>query len=70
MRRICNLYIFEGSMNKQYIGDSVYAELEGDMIKLTTDNGMGPSNTIYLEFDVAINLIQYIEDNFGRPDKE
>lgn len=57
-------------MNKQYIGDSVYAELEGDMIKLTTDNGMGPSNTIYLEFDVAINLIQYIEDNFGRPDKE
>lgn len=37
---------------KVYLGDSVYAEFDtqfaGD-ITLTTENGYGPSNTIYLE---------------------
>jgi len=32
---------------KVYLGDSVYAELEDGMIKLTTENGYGPSNTIF-----------------------
>lgn len=34
---------------KEYIGDSVYCEFDGYGIKLTTENGFGPSNTIYLE---------------------
>ena len=34
---------------KTYLGDSVYAQFDGFMIVLTTENGMGPSNTIYLE---------------------
>lgn len=37
---------------KVYLGDSVYAEfntvMAGDVV-LTTENGYGPSNTIYLE---------------------
>ena len=33
-------------MNKIYLGDSVYVEIEGGMFKLTTENGMGASNTI------------------------
>lgn len=37
---------------KVYLGDSVYAEFDvqirGD-VQLTTENGYGPSNTIYLE---------------------
>lgn len=34
--------------NKYYLGDSVYADVENGMIKLTTENDSeGPSNTIY-----------------------
>ena len=36
-------------MGKQYLGDSVYADFDGYMIRLTTENGAGPSNTIDLE---------------------
>ena len=46
-------------MDKQYLGDSVYAEHENGMIKLTTDNGMGASNTIYLEPEVMAALERY-----------
>jgi len=45
---------------KVYLGDSVYADYDGYMICLTTENGMlGPSNTIYLEPDVLESLILY-----------
>jgi hypothetical protein len=46
---------------KVYLGDSVYVEIERGMIKLTTDNGAGPSNTIYLEPEVLAALKQYAE---------
>lgn len=48
-------------MHKDYIGDSVYVEVEDGMIKLTTENGMGPSNTIYLEPNVYDALKRYVE---------
>jgi hypothetical protein len=61
-------------MNKQYIGDSVYVELEDGMLKLTTENGMGPSNTIHLEKQVYDSLVEYVnwlkttsEANHGEP---
>lgn len=42
---------------KEYLGDSVYAELDPDRgIILTTDNGNGPSNTIVLEPQVLAAL--------------
>lgn len=44
---------------KQYLGDSVYVDVERGMLKLTTDNGLGPSNTIYLEDSVFRNLQRY-----------
>ena len=31
------------------------------MVKLTTDNGYGPSNTIYLELFVYDELVKYVE---------
>lgn len=34
---------------KAYLGDSVYVESDGQGITLTTENGYGPSNEIYLE---------------------
>lgn len=47
--------------NKEYIGDSVYAEINPDYLILTTENGFGPSNTIYLEPAVLSNLLFFLE---------
>jgi len=44
---------------KDYLGDSVYAEFTGYGIILTTENGMRPSNTIFLEPEVLEALIQF-----------
>lgn len=44
---------------KRYIGDSVYAEIVDGMIRLTTENGFGPSNEIFLELEVFQDLILY-----------
>jgi len=52
-------------MNKEYLGDSVYVELDNDngMLKLTTENGLpnDPSNTIYLEETVMDALVRYVK---------
>jgi hypothetical protein len=55
-------------VNKQYLGDSVYAEFDGYAIMLTTDNGYGPTNTIILEPDVLGALNKYA--NFVNQIKE
>jgi len=47
---------------RTYLGDGVYVELEGDMIKLTTENGIKVTNTIYLEIHVYANLVHWIEE--------
>ena len=46
---------------KQYIGDSVYLEVERGMLKLTTDEGLGPTNTIYLEPEVYTSLVRTVD---------
>ncbi len=46
---------------KEYIGDSVYVDIENGMVKLTTENGFGPSNTIFLEPAVYEALVAYME---------
>ena len=46
--------------DKAYLGDSVYVEVEHGMLKLTTENGDGPSNTIFLEPEVYDALTQYM----------
>lgn len=48
-------------MEKEYLGDSVYVEVEGGMLKLTTENGEEPSNTIFLEIDVYDALVEYVK---------
>jgi hypothetical protein len=47
--------------NKEYLGDSVYAEFDGNVLVLTTDNGLGPSNTIYLEPEVYGALAAFVD---------
>lgn len=46
---------------RDYLGDSVYIAVEAGMVRLTTNNGLGPSNTIYLEPEVIDALLAYIE---------
>lgn len=46
---------------KVYLGDSVYVCCENGMLKLTTENGYGPSNTIFLEIQVYESLCNYFE---------
>jgi len=46
---------------KQYLGDSVYADMEDGMIKLTTENGYEPNNTIYMEPAVYHALLMYVK---------
>ena len=49
-------------MEKAYLGDSVYVEGDGSGgVNLTTENGEGPSNTIFLDFEVYEALVRYME---------
>lgn len=48
-------------MNKDCLGDGVYAEIEDGMVKLTTENGIEASNTIFLEPQVLDALNRYVE---------
>ena len=49
------------TIEKDYLGDSVYAESDGfGGIVLTTENGEGPSNTIYLDPYVLDALTRFI----------
>jgi hypothetical protein len=49
-------------MPKLYLGDSVYAAMtDTGAVLLTTENGQGPSNSIYLEPEVLRALIVYWE---------
>lgn len=53
-------------MNKEYLGDSVYAQVHEDTgaLILTTENGYQPSNMIILEDEVMISLISYLKRNY------
>ena len=46
---------------KIYLGDSVYVQVECGMLRLTTENGFGTSNEIFLEPEVFENLSKYYE---------
>lgn len=50
---------------KEYMGDSVYAEVwnspAGGGIVLTTNNGLGPTNIIYLEPEVIKVILSFIK---------
>ena len=46
---------------KTYLGDGVYADVERGMLKLTTEDGVSVTNTIYLEPAVLGALYRYVE---------
>ena len=57
------------SEHKDYLGDSVYADIdEGGAVVLTTENdSSGPSNTIILEPEVVAALQRWLERVKERP---
>lgn len=55
---------------KAYLGDSVYAEFDGFSIILTTENGMGPSNTIVLEPEVLRALNDFVQRTKETPQND
>lgn len=48
-------------MSKQYLGDGVYADWDRGMLKLTTEDGLKETNTIYLEADVITALEDFLK---------
>lgn len=54
------------STRKDYLGDSVYADIVPVGVVLTTENGYGPSNIIVLEVDVLRALYRYVERNYAQ----
>ena len=47
-------------MPKVYLGDSVYVDYDTFGYTLTTENGYGPSNTIYLDSEVLNKFLTYV----------
>jgi hypothetical protein len=52
-------------MDKEYLGDSVYAHIEEGVICLTVENGEFVSSTIFLEREVIEALISYVDRSTG-----
>lgn len=46
---------------KTYLGDGLYAEFDGYMIRLSASNGIFDTNAVYLEPKVLIRFLDYIE---------
>lgn len=46
---------------KQYLGDAVYADFDGNHLILSVEDGISASHIIYLEAEVVTSLLEYIE---------
>ena len=44
---------------KQYLGDGAFAEFDGYLICLSTEDGIRTTNSVYLEPGVAHNFLRY-----------
>lgn len=57
-------------MSKEYLGDGVYVEIDNAwMVKLTTEDGIQATNTIYLEPEVLGALKRWLKTNVPWYDK-
>ena len=55
----------EAAKHATYLGDGVYALWNGEDIRLFTHDGYKDTNVIFLEPDVQINLIRFLEGIIG-----
>ena len=51
---------------KEYLGDAVYADIENGMVKLTTEDRVSTSNTIYLAPEVVAALTAFAKKHLER----
>lgn len=59
-------------MNKTYLGDGVYVQIESGQIKLTSEDGVSELNTIYLDLYTLEALNKYVKsmvDHYKREQK-
>lgn len=54
---------------KIYLGDAVYCEFDGYQFRLTTEDGMGPTNEIFLEPQV-LDILNKFADKVLKPQEE
>lgn len=47
-------------MEKQYLGDGLYADFDGFHIVLTAENGISATDTVYLDAEVYDALVGYV----------
>jgi hypothetical protein len=66
------LYAGRGDVRpaKRYLDDSVYADWNNGQVVLTTENGLGPSNVIYLEPETIAELERFVADILAHLDAE
>lgn len=48
---------------KAYLGDGVYAVVDGPYVKLTTEDGVRVIHEIYLDRGVIKNLLEFLRTN-------
>ena len=46
----------------EYIGDGLYADFDGWQIELYAYNGVNKTNAVYLEPDVLVAFLRYVEN--------
>lgn len=46
---------------RQYLGDGLYVEWNGERIILSAENGISATDTIYLDGDTWAALVDYID---------
>jgi hypothetical protein len=51
--------------NKRYLGDGVYVQFDGWMIRLTTEDGAEVTNVICMENEVLSAFLAYIRELKG-----
>ena len=54
--------------NQKYLGDGVYVDCDGYHVILTTTDGMGRENKIFLDDTVVTRLKEYFEYLQGPPE--
>jgi len=49
--------------NWKYLGDGLYVNFDGYHVKLVTGSHLEPTNEIFLDSHVLVNLIHYLTQN-------
>lgn len=51
----------------RYLGDGLYGAFDGFQIELRANDPYDPTDRVYIDPGVAVNVINFIKDNLGVP---